>query len=178
MSSSDSSSQMQHRSSQTEGTTTHSMLPQCNQRSMKPFQGWQMSVLSHLAGGTEARSLPGSSGLGLREIEASGRALDGQGSLVVFPGCLLSRIKGAKPQAHILGGVPDLSSVLSPGPQPDSTVPESAAISCHCVPKSLIMMSLLNVCAGDCSLVGLANWAWLTFCVSSKCMQQEVQTCH
>ncbi len=87
-----------------------------------------MSILPHLTGGTGARSFPRGSGLGFREIEASGRALDGQGSLVIFPGCLLSCIKGAKPQAHILGGVPDLSSVLSPGPQPDPTVPESAAM--------------------------------------------------
>ena len=87
-----------------------------------------MSILPHLTGGTGARCFPRGSGLGFREIEASGRALDGQGSLVIFPGCLLSCIKGAKPQAHILGGVPDLSSVLSPGPQPDPTVPESAAM--------------------------------------------------
>ncbi len=106
-----------------------------------------MGVLSHLTGGTEAWSLSRGSGLGLREIEASGRALDGQGSLVIFTGCFLSRIKGAKPQAHVLGGVPDLSSIFPPGPQPDPTVPESAAMSCHCVPKSLIMMSLLSVCA-------------------------------
>ena len=83
----------------------------------------QTKNLTYLTSSTKAGCLPRSGGLPLWEVEAGVGPLDGQGCFVILLGCLLSCVKGAQPQAHILGGVPDLSRILPPWSQSHTTVP-------------------------------------------------------
>ena len=79
--------------------------------------------MPYLSGSTEAWWTPWGDSLALREIEAGVGALNCQGSLVILPCSLLSCVKGAQPQAHILAGVPDLCCILPPRPQAHSSIP-------------------------------------------------------